>query len=112
MIKYTIETLLNYPDNEKHQQCFIDLPFQIRKGEDGYFWHDKKGKEHKYNWFKSEKIIDKRWIVHLNGDTNQSLEEIFNIKVSKNLNAILDYCTKLYKKSLEMEMKRLEQMIK
>jgi hypothetical protein len=107
----TIYTITDYPDNGDHQECDIGLPFEIRKGEDGYFWTDKKGKKCSYNIFKSDKI-DNRWIVHLTEDANKSLINIFEIKMNKDLNKIIDYCVSLYKKSLSMEIKRLTQELK
>lgn len=107
MNEYCIKTIKNYPDNGKHQECWINLPFQIRKGEDGYYWTDNKGNEHKYNIFNDENKIDQRWIVHLTEDANHSLENIFEINVSEDLDEIIRYCVRLYKKSLEMELKRL-----
>jgi hypothetical protein len=109
MNNYTIETLPNYPDNGKHLECYIDLPFNIRKGEDGYHWKDKKGNEHTYNLNKSGKV-DERWIVHLSRFCNTSLEEIFEIKVNKDLDKILSYCLRIYKKSLTMELKRIKNL--
>lgn len=107
---YIIDTLENYPDNGKHQQCWIELPFEIKKGEDGYYWMDKNKVEHPYNMFKEN--IDDRWIVHLAPDANQSLLEIFEIKVNKDLNKILQYCFKVYRKSLKMELDRLNHIEK
>jgi hypothetical protein len=106
---YYIETIKNYPNNGKHLECHIDLPFQIRRGEDGYFYRDGNGVERKYNMFKGDKI-DERWIVHINGNKpgyNQSLEKIFNIMVSKNLDRIISYCIKVYKSSLDLELQRV-----
>jgi hypothetical protein len=106
---YHIETIKNYPDNGKHLECFIDLPFQIRKGEDGYYYNDSRGVERKYNMLKGDGI-DKRWIVHIDGDkpgNNPSLERIFNIMVNKDLDKIIAYCIKVYEKSLNLEMQKL-----
>jgi len=100
MKQYSITTIKNYPDDGRHQECWINLPFQIRKGEDGYYWRDKKGKEHKYNLSKDINKIDGRWIVNLEDDANYSLKQIFEIKVNKDLEKIIAYCVKLYLKSL------------
>lgn len=105
---YSIETIKNYPNDGKHQECITTLPFEIRKGEDGYVYTDNNGVRKKYNMFKTEGKIDERWICHLAGYTNQSLEEIFSIKVDKNLDVILKHCYKLYKTSLEMELLRIK----
>lgn len=115
MRNYYITVIDNYPDNDKHLECHIPLPFQIRKGEDGYYYFDRKRVEHKYNIFKSEDKIDDRWIVHIDGDApgaNESLEKIFNIMVSKDLDKIVDYCFDVYEKSLQMELKRLAKIKK
>lgn len=106
MKKYLIEPIKNYPKNGKHQECYIGLPFQIRKGEDGYRYRNKKGVELKYNIYKSEKKIDDRWICHLKYVANESLEKIFEIKANKDLYVIIKYCFEIYKKSLELEIKR------
>ena len=107
MDQYYISKIENYPDNGRHLQCWIGLPFQIRKGEDGYRWKDRKGKEYKYNLYKNEDKIDERWIVHLEDSASESLQDIFDIKVSKDLDKIIKYCVRLYLKSLEMEAKRV-----
>lgn len=111
-MKYYIKTIKDYPDNGKHQECVVDYPFVIRKGEDGYYYKDKKSIEHKYNLNKDYNKIDNRWIVHLKEGANLSLIKIFEIKAHKDLNIILEYCKKLYLKSLKMEIKRLENEIK
>jgi len=105
-IEKSFFTIPNYPDDGNHIECEIELPFEIRKGEDGYFWNDKNGKERSYNIFKSDKIDD-RWIVHLTEDANKSLQQIFEIKVNKSLDKIIDYCITVYVKSLKMEIKRI-----
>lgn len=105
---YTVFPMDTYPQDGRHLQCYTGLPFQIRKGEDGYFWKDKKGKDHKYNIYNSYDKVDDRWIVHLEKYANQSLKKIFEVKTSKNLDKIVEYCVKLYKKSLKMEIERLE----
>ena len=111
MKQYSITTIRNYPEDGRHQECWIGLPFQIRKGEDGYYWTDNKGKEHKYNIYKNENKVDERWIVHLKKDANKSLRRIFEIKVSKDLEKIVKYCVMLYMKSLEMETKRVKRKL-
>ena len=111
-MKYKIKTIENYPDDGKHLECFIPLPFQIRKGEDGYYWKDNKGNEHAYNIFEDENRVDDRWIVHLRPEElNPSLIKIFEIKVNKNLDEILKYCIDVYRKSLKMEMKRIDKLL-
>ncbi len=108
MKQYLIETIKNYPSDGKHQECYIGLPFQIRKGEDGYHNRNKKGIERKYNIYKSETKIDERWICQLTEEANESLEKIFEIKANKDLDVIIKYCVDKYKKSLELEMKRIK----
>lgn len=111
---YTIQTIHNYPDNGKHQECILSggLPFEIRKGEDGYIWTDKSHKEHKYNMYKNPDKITKKWIVHLKEDANPSLQNIFEIHTSKNLDEVVDYCIKIYKESIALEIKRLKKELK
>lgn len=105
---YTIKTIKHYPDDGNHLECDIGLPcFEIRKGEDGYYWRDRKGDEHKYNMFKDENKIDDRWIAHLTDSANYSLKKIFNPKISKDLDKVIEYCYKMYVKSLKLEIKRL-----
>lgn len=105
MIEHSIFNLNGYPDDGNHQECFVDLPFRITKGEDPFFYKVK-GKEYNYN--KSGK--DQRWFCELSGNyVSPSLEEIFEFKVHKDLNVILEYCRKMYTKSLKMEIKRLKQ---
>ena len=106
---YTIE---DYPDDGNHQECYIDFPFQIRKGEDGYVYRNKKGKELKYNIYKNSSRIDKRWICHLKEGANKSLQEIFEIKANKNLDVIIKYCMRKYKQSLKLEINRIEKELK
>lgn len=108
MEQYTIETIKDYPDNGKHLECNLNLPFQIRKGEDGYCYRNKKGIEITYNIYKSETKIDERWICHLIAGSNESLETIFEIKASKDLDVIIKYCVDTYKKSLELEITRIK----
>lgn len=106
MIEHSIYNIPEYPDNGNHQECFTDLPFRITKGEDRFPYRIK-GKEYQYN--KSGK--DQRWFCELVegyiGILSPSLEEIFEIKVHKDLNVILEYCRKIYLKSLELERKRI-----
>lgn len=103
----SIIKLKDYPDDGKHQEYETEYPFEIRKGEDGYIWIGRDGREHYYNMFKSD-IIDKRWIVQLKQTANKSLRDIFDIKVNKDLNKILKYCKNIYIKSLKMEFKRIQ----
>ena len=121
MRNYKLKTIHQYPDNGKHLECFIALPFQIRKGEDGYWYNNKKGKECTYNIYmdKNKNRIDctktdERWIVHLDSSygSNRSLFDIFEIKVNKDLDKIVDYCLKIYEKSLKLELKRLKELKK
>jgi hypothetical protein len=107
---YYVETIKNYPNDGNHLECFIDLPFQIRRGEDGYYYNDSKGVERKYNMFKTENKVDNRWIVHIDDvkpGYNQSLEKIFNIMVNKDLDKIIKYCIEIYEKSLTLELQRV-----
>lgn len=112
-IEYKLLTMYQYPDDGNHLECWVDVPFnfpfEIRKGEDMYWYTDRKGKEKVYNGYKSDKI-DKRWIVNLfTEEASASLNEIFDIKVSKDLNKIIKYCIDIYKKSLVMEEARIQQ---
>jgi len=107
-VQYNINTIQDYPDNGKHLECFINLPFQIQKGEDGYCYIDKRGIERSYNLFKTKDKIDDRWIVHLTEKTNQSLNDIFEIKCHKDLAVIIKYCVKIYVRALKMELERMK----
>jgi hypothetical protein len=106
-----IYNLAHYPDNGDHQECDIGLPFEIVKGRDGYYWTDRKGIKHTYNILKSNKTTNK-WIVHLKVGANESLFKIFNIMVNKDVDKIIEYCRKIYKKSLIMEIARLQEELK
>ena len=110
-MEHSIVTLKNYPDNGKHQRCVTGLPFNISKGHDGFYYTDHTGLERKYNMFKGDKIDD-RWIVFLKKKASPSLKKIFKMKLSKDLGKILDYCEKMYIKSLKMEIKRLTAELK
>ena len=112
MKPYTIITIRNYPENGKHQECLIDMPFQIRKGEDGYQYRDKSGNQKEYNLYKNEDKIDERWICHLTEDANDFLHNIFEVKCNKDLDIIIKYCLEMYEKSLELEINRLKEMKK
>jgi hypothetical protein len=107
MKQYNIITIQDYPGDGKHQECYINLPFQIRKGEDGYCWMDKKGKEHKYNLYEDGNKVDDRWIIDLTNDASFALEDIFEIKVDKDIEKIIQYCVNIYRKSLEIELERV-----
>lgn len=115
-ISINIDSLPRYPDNELHQECFIYLPgnilpFEMRKGEDGYHYHTN-GKEKKYN-LREDGEVSQNWIVHLSSCSlslpNKSLRDIFEIKESKSLVEIIRYCIDLYKKSLAMEVIRINE---
>ena len=108
IFEYYTSTIENYPDNGNHLQCNVSAPFCIRKGEDGYFYQTDGQKEKNYNFGNK---ITKLWICHLTEDASESLEKIFKIKTSLNLETILKYCTKTYVKSLKMELKRIENEI-
>jgi hypothetical protein len=118
MRKYDISTIENYPDDGNHLECHISLPFDIKRGEDGYYYTDKKGIEHTYNLKDINNLnrkTDDRWIVHINGNApgaNRSLRDIFNIMVDKDLDKIVDYCFDIYEKSLELEKKKVEKIRK
>lgn len=108
-MKYEVRTLKNYPDNGKHQVCKIDLPFDITKGEDGFYWVDKNGVQHKYNLFSTKSKVDDRWIATIKeGVLNPSLIKLFDTKVHKDLNVVVDYCKKTYIKSLNQELQRVK----
>lgn len=55
--------------------------------------------------------IDERWICHLTEQANEGLENIFEIKVSKDLDVIIKYCLMKYKESLILETKRLKKKL-
>ena len=55
----------------------------------------------------------KKWIVHLvRDDANPSLQNIFEIHTSKDLDEIVEYCIKIYKESIVLEIKRLKKELK
>lgn len=110
-MQHAIVTLKNYPDNGKHQRCETIYPFDISKGMDGFYYNNSKGEEQKYNMFVSEKI-DERWIAFVEKKASPSLKKIFKTKLHKDLNVILEYCDKLYIRSLKMEIKRLRKELK
>lgn len=109
MRNYNIITIKNYPDDGKHQVCNLDIPIVITKGEDPFHWIDNKGVEHLYGSYTGK--VDERWICYLYGETrtgiNPSLKKIWENKVNKDLDKIVDYCLKVYRKSLALEMDRL-----
>lgn len=111
MIEHSIYNLKDYPDDGNHQECFMDLPFKVTKGEDAFIYTIKE-KEYTYN----KSGNDQRWFCNLKYEldfyVSPSLEEIFEFKVHKDLNIILEYCRKLYVKSLKMEIKRSKQELK
>lgn len=116
---YDITVIENYPDDGNHLECNLPLPFDVKRGEDGYYYRDKKGVERAYNLKNinnDKRKTDDRWIVHLDTGRlhgiNPSLERIFNIMVDKDLDKIVDYCFDIYEKGLEMEKKRLEKLRK
>jgi len=103
-LDYYITTIDGYPDNGKHLQCNVLEPFCIRKGEDGYTYLAKNGSKKNYNLGNQ---ISEMWICNLKDNSSVSLEKIFEIKTSKSLVKILEYCLKTYLKSLNMEIKRI-----
>lgn len=115
MRNYYITAIKNYSDDGNHLECHLPLPFQIRRGEDEYIYRDKHGIEKKYNIFKGDKI-EKRWIAHLTDGgyhgINPSLEEIFEIKVDADLDRLVNYCFRMYEKSLKLEAQRLKKIKK
>ena len=115
LLDYNITTIEHYPDDGNHQQCNVDEPFCIRKGEDGYTYKDKNGisKEYNLRYTKTGKfILSKNWICHLTEGASESLQEIFNIRENRNLDVILKYCTKLYIRSLKLEIERINMELK
>lgn len=108
---HPIYTITDYPDDGKHMEYETSLPFEIRKGEDAY-QYTIKGVSKMYNTFNSQSKIDDRWIVHLKNTASESLESIFEIKLSKDLEVIIHYCKKLYIKSLKMELVRIQLELK
>ena len=88
MIDYSISKLWDYPDNGKHQETKMDLPFfEIRKGEDEYHY-SQDGKEYKYN---SCKNVTKMWIINLIDNPPDFLSDNFKIKTSKDHEKLIDY---------------------
>jgi len=102
-MKYEIKNLKDYPNDGNHQEVVWDLPFEIRKGEDGY-WFTVDGKERIYNMGKTP---TSKWIVNLKPNASDSLKKIFKIRLSFEYEKLIEYCIPLYKQSLQMEIKRL-----
>lgn len=113
-MKQVIENLKYYPQDSNHQKCTLydvssnELPFQITKGKDAYWYADEKGEEHFYG--NKSGVPDKRWIVHLKDFANPSLRTIFKIKTSRSLETLVKYCRKLYLRSIDMEIRRLQEI--
>jgi hypothetical protein len=111
-IKYRLRNIKNYPDNGNHQEVvfesFSSLPFEIRKGEDCGWYDDKHGKIHGYN---TGEVTTKKWIAKLTDESNKSLKDIFEIKVMLNVDKLIDYCVKLYKRSISLEIERLRKVL-
>jgi len=108
-MKYIIRTIKNYPDDGKHQEVIaitpFDFPFEIRKGEDSYWYNDKEGVQHCYNGGENTTEL---WIVNLREDeANKSLRDIFEIKVMRDVDKLIAHCLRLCKRSIPMEIKRL-----
>ena len=115
LFDYTITNLEDYPDDGNHQQCNVHKSFCIRKGEDGYTYINKDGVKKKYNMRYNKKnnlVSTKNWICHLTEDASESLREIFDVRESKSLDVILKYCTRLYIKSLKLEIKHMKEELK
>ena len=105
-----IRNIKGFPEDGKHLECLLgDLPFHIRKGHDTFMYHDK-GKWKHYG----RKDYDNRWMCELKHSLkcNQSLNQIFKRKLSKNLDSLIKYCTKIYLRSLKMEQRRIEKELK
>lgn len=102
-MKYEIKTMKNYPEDGKHQEVVWDLPFEIRRGEDGY-WYTVDGKERTYNMGKT---TTSKWIVNLKSNASDSLKKIFKIRTALEYEKLIEYCIPLYKQSLQMEIVRL-----
>lgn len=106
-----IINLWQYPEDGKHQECLIDLPFKITKGADSFIYYEKNSDKDYKIYNSAEKWVNKvdnRWIAIPNSDANFSLKEIFVIKPNKNLDKVISQCEKCYIRSLEMEIKRIK----
>lgn len=103
-----IRNIKTYPNNGKHQIVVTDLPFSITKGLDTFYYY-RKGKEYCYN---NGKETTTKWICQLKDDANVSLKRIFEIKVTKTVEAAFEYCEKLYIRSLKLEIERLKKELK
>ena len=89
----------NYPDDGNHLICELDgLPFDIRKGEDRYYWTAEDGTECAYD--------GDRWIVWLTDGASESLTQLFEVKIDTELSSIIHYCVNIYVESLHMEIER------
>ena len=110
MLQHDIIHLESYPKDGNHMRCLIDLPFDITKGRDGFSYTDKKGNRLYYN---NKKHTDTRWIILLASDdrgVNKSLSKIFEPRCSYNIDIILKYAHYIYRKSLKLEVQRLNSL--
>jgi hypothetical protein len=107
-IKYRLRNIKNYPDNGDHQEVVFDdylsFPFYISKGLDS-FRYEFNGRICKYN---SGKNTTKNWIVKLQPWANDSLNNIFDIKIEKDVDKLIAHCVKLYKRSILLEIERFK----
>lgn len=111
--QYKIKNLKNYPENGKHLECIINLPFEIKKGEDGYYYYDKNGQQHKYNLFDDPDKVDDRWIINLSENSSlYFVDKFFEIKTSKDLDKLVGYAAKTYIKALQSEINRVKKEFK
>ncbi len=109
MIKYEIYNHGDYPQTCEHQICETILPFKIEKGCDSFVNVPIHGKVITYGIDKKGNYkTDKRWLCELSDGANPSLEKIFVVQCHTNLEKILKYCTRIYLKSLRMEIERVK----
>ena len=107
-IEKHITNLETYPQNGKHQKCIVDgLPFYFTKGENPFYWEDKNGKIYQYNNYTDPNKVDERWVIFI--DEKKSalyIRKNFEIKANKDLDKLIAYGIKLYKKTLIFEIKK------
>ena len=103
MLNYEIVHLNGYPKNGKHQECLIDLPFEVTRGKDfGPYTNENDGRV-----IHDADIVDKRWeAVDMLG--KDIFPGVYSGLVDANLEVLLKKLTKIYKKYLKAELARIK----
>ena len=107
MIDYQIKNLKTYPKTGEHQYVEFLLPFSITKGMDEFWYIDKDGNEKCYNCSNTEKTT-KQWIIFIENNTISKLKDVFEVRTSNNVEVLIKYAIRVYKKALKEELKLLK----